>query len=75
MTPPPADGLDARVEKLEICVAYQDQVIEDLNRSVTAQWLQIENLTLQVKRLVDCLSQTEPGAAADPADEPPPPHY
>ena len=70
-----ADSLDARVEKLEICVAYQDQIIEDLNRSVTAEWVQIENLTLPVKHLVDRLSQVESGAAADPTDEPPPPHY
>jgi SlyX protein len=78
MTSNPAtapDGLDARVEKLEIWVAHQDQVIADLSSTTAAQWAQIEDLTRQVKRLLDRLSQVEQGGAADPADEPPPPHY
>jgi SlyX protein len=71
-----ADDLAARVEKLEIRAAYQDQAVDDLNKTITAQWAQIEALTLQIKRLLDRLSQIEQGGgAADAADEPPPPHY
>jgi SlyX protein len=70
-----AGELDARVEKLEIRAAYQDQVVEDLNKTITAQWARIESLALQIKRLVDRLQQVEHGGTGDPADEPPPPHY
>lgn len=69
------DELAARIEGLEIRVAYQEQVIDDLNKTMTAQWTQIESLTRQIKRLTDRLSQIEQGPAAGAADEPPPPHY
>ncbi len=41
----------ARLEALEIRIAYQDEVIEELNKTVTAQWKEIDRLTREVAGL------------------------
>jgi SlyX protein len=64
----------ARIEALETRIAYQDRTIEDLNRSVTEQWKQIDSLAKQVERMADRLQRVEDTAPASAADEPPP-HY
>lgn len=64
-----------RIDKLETTVAYQDQAIEDLSRTVTAQWAEIAEL----KRLLGNLGERVREIADNPAlaepPEPPPPHY
>jgi SlyX protein len=64
-----------RLEKLETTIAYQDQAIEDLNKTVLAQ---AAELTL-LKRLVGNLGERVREIADNPAlaepPEPPPPHY
>jgi len=64
-----------RIEKLETTIAYQDQAIEDLNKSITAQWAEIATL----KRLIGNLGERLRDIADNPAlaepPEPPPPHY
>lgn len=64
-----------RLERLETTVAYQDQAIEDLSRTVTAQWAEIAEL----KRLIGNLGERLRDIADNPAltepPEPPPPHY
>jgi SlyX protein len=64
-----------RLEKLETTVAYQDQAIEDLNKTITAQWAEIA----QLKRLLGNLGERVREIADNPAlaepPEPPPPHY
>jgi SlyX protein len=64
-----------RLEKLETTIAYQDQAIEDLNKTVLAQAAEIA----QLKRLVDNLAERLREIADNPAlaegPEPPPPHY
>ena len=66
--------LSARIEALEVRITYQDRVIEDLNATVTAQWRPIDDLTKQLARMTDRLSEME---ASTPTGEPdpPPPHY
>jgi len=68
------DNLTARLEALEIRVAYQDQTIEDLNAALTAQWLEIDRLRREMALLEAELREVaqSPG---DGAPEPPPPHY
>jgi SlyX protein len=64
-----------RLEKLETTVAYQDQAIEDLNKTILEQATEIAAL----RRLVDNLGQRLREIADNPAlqdgPEPPPPHY
>lgn len=67
--------LAARVDTLEMRLAYQDQMVEDLNATITAQWTQIDALTREVRRLSDRLQQAEDRAAGPASPEPPPPHY
>lgn len=65
----------ARLEKLETTVAYQEQAIEDLNKTILAQAAEIA----QLKRLVGNLGERLREIADNPAlaepPEPPPPHY
>jgi SlyX protein len=62
-----------RIDALEIRLAFQDETIETLNKTITAQWQQIDALTRQVAALSERLQEAEsnaPGAANEP-----PPHY
>ena len=64
-------GLRERIDALEARVAYQDDTIETLNATITAQWKQIDMLTRQVATLSERLQEANSGA---PRNEPPP-HY
>ena len=70
-----SDPLAGRMEALEVRIAHQDRVIEDLNASVTEQWKQIDGLAKQVARLTDRLQRVEDTAPSSDAPDPPPPHY
>lgn len=69
------DAVVARIEALEVRIAYQDETIETLNTTVTAQWTQIEALKREVARLADRVQEAETRAAPVAQQEPPPPHY
>lgn len=66
-------GLRERIDALEARVAYQDDTIETLNATITAQWKQIDMLTRQVAALGERLQEAESNSGA-PRNEPPP-HY
>jgi SlyX protein len=68
-------SLAARIDALEIRIAYQDETIETLNKTITEQWRQIDALSRQVGNLRDRLHDAEMKSAAGAAPEPPPPHY
>lgn len=65
--------LGERIDALESRIAYQDETIEQLNQTITAQWKQIDTLTRQLAALTERLQETEANAPA-PANERPP-HY
>ena len=67
------NALSERVDALEARIAYQDDTIETLNATITAQWKQIDTLTRQVAALNDRLQEAE-AHAPGPANERPP-HY
>ncbi|UFW53777.1 MULTISPECIES: SlyX family protein [Bradyrhizobium] len=54
-------------------IAYQDDTIETLNQTITAQWKQIDALTRKVAELGERLQEAEANAPG-PANERPP-HY
>jgi len=54
-------------------LTFQDETIETLNKTITAQWLKIDALTRQVANLSERLQEAETHAAG--AGNEPPPHY
>jgi SlyX protein len=69
----PAESLGERIDALEMRIAYQDDAIETLNQTITAQWKQIDALTRKIAELGERLQDAEtnaPGAANER-----PPHY
>jgi SlyX protein len=68
------DPATARLDALEIRVAYQDETIEELNAALARQWQEIDKLRRDMALLEAALRE----AAQSPGDgspEPPPPHY
>lgn len=65
----------SRLDALEIRIAHQDAVIEDLNGAVTAQWKEIDRLTREIVMLKDRIATAEQTMGGDPGNEPPPPHW
>ena len=68
-----AKNLSDRVDALETRLTFQDETIETLNQTITAQWLKIDALTRQLASLGERLEQAE--ARAPGATNEPPPHY
>ncbi|MDA9427439.1 MULTISPECIES: SlyX family protein [Bradyrhizobium] len=66
-------SLGERIDTLETRLAYQDDTIETLNQTITAQWKQIDLLTRKIAELGERLREAEANAPG-PANEPPP-HY
>jgi len=67
------NALSGRIDALEMRLTYQDEAIEALNQTITAQWKQIDALTRQLAEVKARLQDAESNATA-PANEPPP-HY
>ena len=65
--------LSERIDVLETRLAYQDETIETLNQTITAQWKQIDALTRQLAELKDRLQDAESNTGG-PVNERPP-HY
>ena len=62
-----------RIDRLEMRLAEQERVIEDLDAAATAQWGTIEALRRQVGQLLDRLAEAERRLPGEP--DRPPPHY
>lgn len=65
----------SRIDALEVRLAHQDRIIEDLNQTITAQWKDIDRLKREVERLSDRMASAELALGPDQGDEPPPPHW
>ena len=66
-------ALTDRIDRLEERLAFQDDTIETLNRTITEQWTKIDVLTRQLSALNERLREAE-SQMPRPANEPPP-HY
>jgi SlyX protein len=62
-----------RIDTLEARLAFQDDTIETLNKTITEQWAKIDALTRQLVALTERLQEAE-SRVPSPANEPPP-HY
>lgn len=67
--------MESRLTNLETKVAFQDDLLESLNRIIAAQQQQIDQLQQQVQMLYDQLRSLSPSDLAVPAEEERPPHY
>jgi len=65
----------SRLDTLEIRLAHQERMIEDLNQIITAQWKDIDRLKREIERLSDRLASAENAIDSNPAGEPLPPHW
>jgi SlyX protein len=70
------DGQDLseRIDALESRIMYQDDTIEVLNQTITAQWREIDALKRQITSLSERLDEARAAGAQGPVDESPP-HY
>ena len=68
-------ALAARLDNLEMRIAYQDQVIEQLNAVIVEQWRTLTQAQGRIERLEQRIRETQDGASQNATDEPPPPHY
>lgn len=67
------NALSERIDALEMRLTYQDESIETLNQTITAQWAQIDRLTRQMAELKERLQEAE-SQVPGPVNERPP-HY
>ena len=67
------NALSERIDALETRLTYQDDAIETLNQTITAQWKQIDALTRQVAELKERLQDAESSAPGSINERPP--HY
>lgn len=74
MTEPLPPSVAARIDTLEIRIAYLDETVETLNKTITAQWKQIDALSREMLALRERLDDAEMKSGAGTAQEPPP-HY
>ena len=65
--------LSDRIDALETRLTFQDETIETLNKTITAQWQQIDALTRQLANLNERLREAE--SQAPTISNEPPPHY
>ncbi len=80
MTDPIPDALDARLVELETRLAFQEASLGELSDALAEARAETTRALLMLERALHelrTLRQTvgADGASADPALEPPPPHY
>lgn len=68
-------SLNGRIDELEIRLAHQDKIIEDLSETIALQWKEIETSSRQLARLGDRVHLVEAHAGDPASTEPPPLHY
>ncbi len=66
---------DQRMIELEMRIAHQDKVIQELSDSITEQWKTIDALTRRLQSLRDSVGTLDNDVQGLMPDEPPPPHY
>ena len=67
--------LDDRIAELEMKIAFQEQLLDELNQALVQQQFDMDKIQLQLRYLVDKLKDMQPSNIASQAEETPPPHY
>ncbi|MDO5504735.1 MAG: SlyX family protein [Pseudoxanthomonas suwonensis] len=65
----------ARIEELEARVAFQEHALSQLNDALSESRLEAQRHSDLLRRVLEELRNVRGSLYADPAQEPPPPHY
>jgi SlyX protein len=71
----PHDALTERIDDLETRIAYQDETIEALNKTVIEQWARLDEALGRIKLLESRMREVQVSTIRDASEETPPPHY
>ncbi|AOF52894.1 SlyX protein [Rodentibacter caecimuris] len=67
--------LENRIAELEMKVAFQEQLLEELNQALVQQQFDMDKIQLQLRYVANKLKDFQPSNIASQAEETPPPHY
>lgn len=67
--------LEQRLIELETRLAFQEQALAELSQALAASRIETAANADLLRRALDEMRQSRGDFFADPADEPPPPHY
>jgi SlyX protein len=70
-----ADALDRRLEELETRLAFQEHALAELSDALAASRRETARNGELLRRALEDMKQSRGEFFADPASEPPPPHY
>ena len=69
------DALEQRLTELETRLAFQEHALAEMSDALAASRRETARNTELLRRALDDLKQSRGEFFADPASEPPPPHY
>ena len=65
----------ARIDELETRLAFQEHSLQELSDALAASRAETTRVQVMLQRVLAELAQSRGPDMANPADEPPPPHY
>ena len=71
----PTDALEQRLTELETRLAFQEHALAELSDALAASRRETARNAELLRRALDDMKQSRGEFFADPASEPPPPHY
>jgi SlyX protein len=71
----PDSALEARLVELEMRLAFQENALIELSEALAASRMETARNAELLRRALDDLKHNRGDFFADPASEPPPPHY
>jgi SlyX protein len=69
------EALNLRLTELETRLAFQEHALSELSDALAASRIETARNAELLRRALDDLKQSRGDFFADPASEPPPPHY
>ena len=67
--------LEDRIAELEMKIAFQEQLLDELNQALVQQQFDMDKIQLQLRYLAGKVKDMQPSKIASQAEETPPPHY